>query len=112
MEYQNENWFIALQQACSVQSQKRVADQCGISATAVNQVLKGVYKGSLDNVIEKVSGALLNQSVHCPVLDDITTDLCAKYRKEGFMPTNPMRVQLYRACQTCPNNPKNYGEQV
>lgn len=109
INYQASPWFSALQAACEVASQSKVAAQCGISATAVNQVLKGSYKGNLDNVIEKISGALLNQSVNCPVLDDITTDLCARYRKEGFMPTNPMRVQLFRACQNCVNNPKNQG---
>ncbi|WP_321276951.1 helix-turn-helix transcriptional regulator [Thiomicrorhabdus indica] len=111
-DYQTEKWFIALQNACQTASQKQVADQCGISSTAVNQVLKGVYKGNLENVKEKISGALLKHSVICPVLDEITVDVCARYRKQGYLPTNPLRVQLYRACQTCPNNPKNQGESL
>lgn len=105
-EYQNQAWFTALKQAVETQSQAKVASQCGISPTAVNQVLKGTYPGNLNNVAEKVSGALLEQSVICPVLDVITTDICASYRAQGFKPNNPMRVQLYRACQKCQHNPK------
>jgi len=105
-KYQQANWFIALENACTNQSQASVAAQCGFSATALNQVLKNSYKGSINNIQEKVEGALLNHQVNCPVLDNITTDLCARYRREGFLPTNPMRVQLYSACQHCQHNPK------
>lgn len=106
IKYVNEAWFIALKQALETQSQATVAGQCGISGTAVNQVLKGNYPGSITNVSEKVKGALLKESVSCPVLDTITTDICASHRNKGFMPNNPMRVSLFKACQKCPNNPK------
>lgn len=106
INYQNTAWFIALQEAVQTQSQAKVAAQCGISGTAVNQVLKGIYQGNIANVAEKVAGALLEQSVICPVLDVITTDICASHRNKGFAPTNPMRVQLFRACQICQHNPK------
>lgn len=105
--YQNQAWFIALQKELQTSSQAKAAAKCGISGTAVNQIIKGSYKGNIENVAEKVSGALLEQSVICPVLDVITTDICANHRNKGFKPNNPMRVQLYRACQSCANNPKN-----
>ncbi|WP_178860771.1 helix-turn-helix domain-containing protein [Thiomicrorhabdus cannonii] len=105
-DYQNEAWFMALQQAVANESQAKVASKCGISPTAVNQVLKGTYQGNINNVAEKVSGALLEHSVICPVLDVITTDICASHRNKPFAPNNPMRVNLYRACQTCQHNPK------
>lgn len=110
IEYRNEHWFIALQSAANTMSQAKLAAKCGISGTAINQVLKGNYQGSINNVSEKVKGALLEQSVTCPVLDTITTDVCANHRNKGFKPNNPMRVQLFRACQKCQNNPKNKGE--
>ncbi|NPA72702.1 MAG: XRE family transcriptional regulator [Gammaproteobacteria bacterium] len=106
IKYQNEAWFIALKEALQTTSQAKLAAKCGISGTAVNQVLKGAYPGSIENVAEKVKGALLKQSVVCPVLDVITTDICASHRNKGFMPNNPMRVSLYKACQRCLNNPK------
>lgn len=104
--YQNEQWFIALKHALKTTSQSKIAATCGVSGTAINQVLKGVYPGSITNVAEKVSGALLKKSVTCPVLDVITTDICANHRSKGFMPNNPMRVSLFKACQRCKNNPK------
>ena len=104
--YENQAWFKALQEAVQTQSQSKVASKCGISPTAVNQILKGSYQGNIDNVAEKVSGALLEKSVVCPVLDVITTDICASHRNKGFAPNNPMRVSLYKACQTCKHNPK------
>lgn len=108
-DYQNEAWFVALQQAVANESQAKVASKCGISPTAVNQVLKGTYPGNINNVAEKVSGALLEHSVICPVLDVITTDICAAERNKPFNPVNPKRVHLYRSCQTCKHNPKSRG---
>ena len=105
-----EPWFKALQEEVIKTSQNKAAAKCSISSTAASQVLKGIYPGNIENVAEKVKGALLANSVVCPVLDKITTDVCAGYRKAKFSPNNPTRVRLYRACQTCANNPKNQGE--
>lgn len=105
-EYMNQPWFSALASEVEKTSQSKTASKCSISPTAVNQVLKGTYKGNIANVQEKVEGALLENSVTCPVLDIITTDVCAQHRNKKFSPNNPMRVQLYRACQTCQHNPK------
>lgn len=110
IDYQNEAWFKALTKEVEKTSQSKAGTKCSISGTAVNQVLKGTYKGSIENVKEKVAGALLENSVICPVLDVITTDICAKYRNAKFSPNNAMRVQLYRACQNCKHNPKSQGE--
>lgn len=112
-EYQQTDWYLALKKEVERTSQSRVGSKCGISTTYVNWLLKGTYEtngGNIENVAEKISGALLEQSVNCPVLDVITTDICAQHRNSAFSPHNPMRVRLYRACQNCPNNPKNIGE--
>ena len=110
INYQDQDWFKALQTEVAQTSQSKTARKCGLSATTINQVLKGIYPGNLSNVVEKISGALLAHSVICPVLDEITTDICASHRAKGFAPNNPMRVQLYRACQTCAHNPKRQGD--
>ena len=65
-------WIVALAEECDRSTQGRVADRLGISAAVVNQVLGSVYKGRLDRVEARVSGELLNATVLCPVLGEIS----------------------------------------
>jgi len=102
---QNTGWLQALVNACESASQSIVADRLGVSATMINQVIKGIYpsqKGQ-SRLQELVEGALMGNTVNCPVLDEITRDICIEKQEQPFAATNPQRVKLYRTCKTCPN---------
>ena len=96
----------ALRKLCSTTSQALVARQIGVSDAAVSGALKGRYIGNVDRLAERIRGELLNLKVQCPVLGSITTRICQDEREKPFHSANPVRVQLWRACKTCPNNPK------
>jgi hypothetical protein len=66
-------------------------------------VLKGTYKGDVSSVQRAVEGALMGMTVECPVIGDLPRNRCLEYQRQPFAATNPMRVQLSRACPTCPN---------
>jgi len=98
------DWIMALADACDHESQKSVAERIGYSPAVVNTVLKGTYGAGLDAIELAVRGALLAETVECPVYGDLEGHRCLEYQRRKFAATNPVRVRLYRACRTCLNN--------
>lgn len=97
------DWIEVLRAACEAKTQAAVAERIGYSPATVNQVLKGAYKGDLRRVEEAVRGALMGESVECPVIGDLPRQRCIEHQRRAgsFAATNPTRVQLARACKTC-----------
>jgi predicted transcriptional regulator len=91
-------------------TQSDIARRLGVSEGTISNALKGRYIGNVDALAERIRGELLNQTVACPILGEITTRICQDERKKPFHTANPMRVQLWRACKTCPHNPATKGE--
>lgn len=99
------DWLNALKAECEATSQTAAAKRIGVSASTVNQVLKGSYKGNLARIEERVRGELMREMVECPVLWAISRKRCHDEQKKPFAPTNPLRVKLFHACRSgCPNS--------
>ena len=81
--------------------QAQVARELGYSSSTISQVMNGKYPGNLDNLLERVKEVYGAETVHCPILGEIPLAKCAEHRRRPFAATNPMRVQLYRACREC-----------
>lgn len=90
-----------LREAVTGSSQAAVARELGYSPSAINQALKGRYGGSLDTLLERVREIYGSGNVKCPVMGEITLRRCGEERRKHFGVTNPQRVRLYQACQTC-----------
>jgi len=97
------DWLTVLRECCAASSQAAIAKRINYSPAVVNQVLKGTYKGDLNSVQKAVEGALMGLSVECPVIGTLPRDRCLEYQRRGFAATNPLRVTLSIACQTCPH---------
>lgn len=91
-------------------TQAEIARRIGVSDAAISGALKGRYIGNVDALAERIRGELLNQTVACPILGTITTRICQDERKKPLHTANPVRVQLWRACKTCPHNPLSKGD--
>lgn len=99
------DWIDVLRVTSAAIGQKRAADKIGYSVTVVNQVLKGHYKGDLNRIKAAVEGALMGHTVDCPVVGEIPLQKCIEHQRAPFRSTNPIAVQLYRACRGgCPNS--------
>ncbi len=83
-------------------TKQAAAERLGTSRTAVSQLLSNKYKGGTTKMEARILDILGN--VSCPVLGSIAAAECQKNRQAKFTPSNPQRVQLYRACQSCPHN--------
>lgn len=89
---------------CDEKGQSKVAAELGYSPSTVSQIRKNTYRGNLDNVLARVVEVYGGLSVACPVLGDIPLSRCAEERRKPFAATNQQRVQLFAACQKCPQN--------
>lgn len=94
-----QDWIDVLAKECDRTNQAATAELIGYSPGVVSAVLKGKYKGDLQAVENAVKGALMQAQVSCPVLGALPTHQCLMYQRRGFANTNPIRVQLYRACR-------------
>lgn len=98
------DWVSALAAACDDRSQSRVAAAIGYSPAVISQILRARYPGDLAKVEASVRGALMAETVACPVLGPIPTHQCLAEQARPFQATNSLRARLYRACRTgCPN---------
>jgi DNA-binding transcriptional regulator YdaS (Cro superfamily) len=99
----NDDWLTVLREQCDAKSQAKVAKLIRYSPAVVNQVLKGTYKGDVSSVQRAVEGALMGLTVECPVIGQLARNQCLEIQRRPFAATNHLRVQLSRACPTCPN---------
>jgi transcriptional regulator with XRE-family HTH domain len=90
-----------LQKAVTDQGQSAVARALGYSVSAINQVLHGKYRGSKDNVLQRVAEVFGTGKVRCPVMGPVNLSRCAAERAKPFAASSPQRVRLYFACRTC-----------
>ncbi len=95
------DWVFMLATACDRTSQNAVAKQLGYSGSVISAVLKHSYIGGYDNVEKTVRGALMAETLDCPVLGDLPQHICLRHQKHAMNgnPTSSMRVQLSRMCR-------------
>lgn len=100
------DWVMTLADECDRTSQAKTAKRIGVSAAVVNQTLGNRYPGRLDQVERKVRNVLLSATVLCPFLGaPLARKTCDENRSRTTIPTHsPHALQLWRACQTCPEN--------
>lgn len=90
-----------LREKCDELTQTRVASAIGYSPSAVNQALRGTYRGDVATLLQRVAEVFGDEAVDCPILGEIPLGKCAFHRRRPFAATNPLRVTLWRACRQC-----------
>ena len=103
------NWIDVLKTETDKSSQAAVARVLGYSPAAINQVIKGTYKGDSSRIEQTVRATFMHETVLCPVLSEIPKKKCFEEQAKPFAATNRQRVELFKACRNCPNNRKNGG---
>ncbi len=97
-------WVRVLAEACDAGGQRETALAIGYSQAVVSQVLSRSYAGDYAAVEAAVSGALMGETVRCPVFGELRRDQCLRNQRLPKGPTgDPARRALRRTCPTCPN---------
>lgn len=94
---------VVLAEACAKDTARAVAKRLGYSDAVVSNMLANKYQGDCEKVFATIRGALMGETVLCPILDEIGRDRCLSEQKRAFSATNSTRARLFHACKTCPN---------
>lgn len=96
-------WILLLAEACDKVGQTSIAKKLGVSSTVISQALSNTYPSPLGSLERRVRGELMNETVACPVLGEITKRRCMDEQGRDYAATNALRVELRRACPRCAN---------
>lgn len=106
-------WVELLAGECMQSSQNKVAKALDVSPTMISQVLRAKYPGDMQRLEDVFRGVFLSATVDCPARGPLPAQDCYKWRdrariKEGTIvpKVNMEQVQMFRACNKCPRNPK------
>ncbi len=87
--YMDEPWFAILSEQVAQSSRAKVAAELDYSLTSVSLIMNGKYAGKPDRLRDKVGKT-------------IPLHVCRE-TANGKAPThNPIKMQQWRACQSCP----------
>lgn len=100
------DWLEALARECDRTSQNKTAARLGYTPGALSAVLSGSYKAGTDAIEQTVRGALMGETLECPVLGEISKKACRDWRTRAgkFSSRNTRAVQMFRACNRCPRH--------
>lgn len=106
------DWIVVLAEACDMESQAAVAKRLGYSGSTVSQVLSNSYdKGDVAKFEQIVRGALMAETVICPIIGEMTRDVCLNWQKRPFSTTNSNAVRMFQACRNgCPHSRLTSGD--
>lgn len=93
----------ALATACRRETSRAIARRLDYSDAVVSHVLANKYPGDMAKVFAKIRGALMGETVMCPILDEIGRDRCLSEQAKPFAATNSTRARLFHACKSCLN---------
>ena len=99
----DSDWLSVLREHRKTHGNGPTATKIGYSPTVVSQVLSGKYPGDLSAIQKAVEGGLMGMTVQCPVVGEMPRNVCLEYQRRSFQATNPLRVQLHKACPACPH---------
>ncbi|MCJ8142934.1 helix-turn-helix transcriptional regulator [Ancylobacter sp. A5.8] len=82
-----------------------VAEQLGVSRTAVSQALNGRYPADVRRLAAKIVERFADH-IACPHLArEIRSAECVELRERPLTPTSREAVKQWQACRACPLNP-------
>lgn len=97
------DWVRQLAQLSTDQTQSAAARAIGYSPGVVTAVLRNQYRADLARVEAAVRGALMAETVRCPILaEDITLDHCG--RSQDSKSQDPLSEAFRKLCPTCPHS--------
>lgn len=97
-------WVVELARLADAEGLGGAEKRIGYSRSAISTVINRKYAGDLGRVEQMVRGVLMAETVLCPVLGELPRNRCLDWQKKPYAPTSSHRVQMYVACQSCPNS--------
>jgi len=118
MPLADPEWLIALRDEAEKphRTKQAIADELGISRTAVSLLCAGKYSAKMDKVARKIAPMVMSRyanRVWCPHLRaSISGTACEEYRTAPMAMSDPAALRQWAACRACPQNPDNQNHEV
>lgn len=97
------DWIAVLADLTEAHGLKQISIRVGVSKATISQAISNTYRADLATVQKKVRGALMGETITCPVLGEIGADTCLDWQAKPRVITNAMRSRVYHACRNgCP----------
>ena len=95
-------------------TKQSIANQLGISRTAVSLLIDGKYTAKTDKVSKKIANkvmALYADKVWCPHLrNELSPKACRHHATAPMSNSDPAKLKHWAACRTCSHNPVIFNE--
>lgn len=104
-------WVERLAAEANRTSVTAVAKRIGYSVGAISQAIAAKYPGDIGKIETAVRGALMGETVICPVLDEIGRDWCLVQQGMPRTGASAIRERVYHACRSgCPHSRVKGGD--
>lgn len=109
-------WLDVLRREASKpkRTKKAIADELGVSRTAISLLCDGKYSAKTDKVQAKIAHkimALYGEAVWCAhVRNAIAPGTCEANRTAPMAKSDPTKLKQWLACRSCAHNPENKQE--
>jgi DNA-binding XRE family transcriptional regulator len=118
MPLADPEWLVALRDEAGKpnRTKQAIADELGISRTAVSLLCAGKYSAGMDKVARKIAPLVMARYVNrvwCPhVRASITGTACEGHRTAPMAMSDPAALRQWAACRACPQNPETQKTEV
>lgn len=99
------DWVQELARLATDEGLNACARRLNYSGAAISQTISNKYPGDLGKIEATVRGALMHETVDCPIVGAIGRDQCLQHQAAKRAYTNSVRTRLYNACRNgCPHS--------
>ncbi|MCW5711295.1 MAG: MarR family transcriptional regulator [Shinella sp.] len=93
-----------------------IANELGVSRTAISLLCSGKYTAKMDKVARKIAPLVMARyanRVWCPhARASITAAACEGHRTAPMAMSDAVALRQWAACRSCPQNPENQISEV
>ena len=97
-------------------TKKDIADELGVSRTAISLICDGKYSAKMDKVSAKLAPKVMAMyacKMWCPYLhSDLTPESCRHHASAPMPTSDPDKLRHWAACRNCPHNPVSTNSEV
>lgn len=97
-------------------SKQQIADELGVSRTAISLLCAGKYSAKLDKVSRKIADQVVRRYAHqvwCPYQRAaIGESVCQSHASATMSTSDPVKLRQWAACQSCALNPLKPKDEV
>lgn len=103
-----DTWMSLLRGQVAARSMTAVAEELGVSRTAISLVMSGKYPGKTDRMAARIIAAYAR--VRCPYVQELIPLADCRARQKKMPTSSPGALRWWRVCQNCEHKESNHDQ--